>query len=106
MYGSIKDLPANFPNGFHNVKLGDMVIMFADPKKTMSEDHVHIYEVVEKGTRYADLTLMLRKCMYNDKEYVVCQKQLTKEWEWFINYADQCKWLRSKAEKVLFGVAV
>lgn len=105
MYASIKDLPANFPNGFHHVKVGDMVIMFADPNRTLADDHVHIYEVVEKGVRYADLTLMLRKCMFNDKEYATCQKSMYKDWEWFVNYSSQCKWLRSKAEKALFGVS-
>ena len=103
----IWNLDQNFPNGYHEVKVGDIIILFASLGATTENNHFHFYEVVYKDKRYAKLRLNLVNCTFKrkrDYDESTCLKSLEKDWHWLVNYSGNCRWLRTPAQKALFGV--
>lgn len=103
---NLRELPYNAPNGYHEVNIGDIVITNSGADVPYEKDHIHVYQITYKDKRYAKINMILTKCIFEGKDYHSCHKSLEKDWHWFINYADKIRWLRTPAQKVLFGVRV
>lgn len=101
---NIRELPYNAPNGYNEVAVGDILIMNSGANISFEKDHIHIYEITYKDKRYAKVNMTLKKCIFEGKDWHNCQNKLEKDWSWFINYADKIRWLRTPAQKILFGI--
>lgn len=107
---NIYDLPPNCPN-YHLIQIGDVFMWFVGNSDEFDEAgkrlvHGHLFEVVSKGTRMAEIEVKMLKCDSN-KTHKYCGgfeigKTYVLGWSKIEVWREKTRWLRTPGAKTLF----